>query len=71
MNLVVFYAVFYNDYNDFYAVFYNDVTHFLTDPNEIFTAYVKFEIKDIFFLENFVIFRIFIEKITIYYQNHI
>ena len=29
---------------------YYDVTHFLTDPNENSTAYVKLEIKDILFV---------------------
>ena len=32
---------------------YYDVTHFLTDPNEICTAYIKFEIKGILFTRVF------------------
>ena len=47
---------------------YYDVTHFLTDPNEICTAYVKLETR-YFVRENFLIFRIFIEKIMINYEN--
>ena len=48
---------------------YYDVTHFLTDPNEICTAYVQLEIKDDFVDENFLIFGIFIEKVTICYKK--
>ena len=48
---------------------YNDVTHFLTDSNENCTAYVNFNSKIILFVELFFIFGIFIEKITIYYEN--
>ena len=48
---------------------YYDVTHFLTDPDENCTAYVKLEIKH-FVPENLLVFGIFIEKITIYYENH-
>ena len=47
-----------------------DVTHLLTDPNKICTAYVKFEIRH-FVCENFLILGIFIEKITINYENHV
>ena len=50
---------------------YYDVAHFLTDTNEICTAYVKLEIKDILFMLIFFIFGIFIEKIKIYYENHV
>ena len=50
---------------------YYDATQFLTYPNENCTEYVKLEIKDILFLENFLIFGIFIEKITIYYEIHV
>ena len=32
---------------------YYDVTHFLTDPDEICTAYIKLEIKDILFVRIF------------------
>ena len=32
---------------------YQDVTHFLTDPNEICTVFVKLEIKDILFVRFF------------------
>ena len=49
---------------------YYDVTHFLTNPNENCTAYVKLKIRH-FVLENFFIFQIFIEKIMIYYKNHV
>ena len=35
---------------------YYDVTHFLTDPNENSTAYVKLEIKKHFVLEIFFLF---------------
>ena len=48
---------------------YYDVTHFLTDPNENCTAYVKLERN--FVHVNFLIFGIFIEKHTIYYENHV
>ena len=41
---------------------------FLTDPNAICTTYVKLELKDVLFHENFLIFGIFIEKIIIYYK---
>ena len=47
---------------------YYDVTHFLTDANENCTAYVKLEIR-YFVPENFLIFGIFIEKITINYES--
>ena len=50
---------------------YYEVTYFLTDPNEICTAYVKLEIKDILFMRVFFIFEIFSEKNTIYYENHV
>ena len=50
---------------------YYDVTHFLTDLNENCTAYVKLKIKDILFVRIFLIFGIFIEKITINYENHV
>ena len=50
---------------------YYDVTHFLTDPNEFCTAYVKLKIKDILVTRIFSIFGIFIEKIRIYYENHV
>ena len=50
---------------------YYDVTHFLTDLNENCTAYVKLKIKDILFVRIFLIFAIFIEKITINYENHV
>ena len=46
---------------------YYDVTHFLTDLDENFTEYVKLKIKDILFIE-FLIFGMFIEKITINYE---
>ena len=49
---------------------YNDVTHFLTDSKENCTAYVKLNSK-IFFRGTSLIFWIFIEKITIYYENTI
>ena len=49
---------------------YYDVTHFLTDPNENCSAYVKLEIR-YFVRENVLIFGLFIEKITIYYGNHV
>ena len=42
---------------------YYDVTHFLTDPNEICTAYVKLEIKKHFVHNSCLIFGIFTEKI--------
>ena len=32
---------------------YHDVTYFLNDPNEICSAYVKLEIKDILFMRMF------------------
>ena len=32
---------------------YYDFTHFLTDPNEICTVYVKLKIEDIFFVRIF------------------
>ena len=35
-----------------------NVTHFLTDSNEIYTAYAKLEIKDILFVNIFHIFHI-------------
>ena len=44
----------------FYAIFYNDVTHFSTDRNENYTAYVN---KRHFVRENFLIFGISIENI--------
>ena len=47
---------------------YYDVTHFLTDPNESSTEYVKLE--KTFCSWEFLIFGIF-EKIMIYYENHI
>ena len=51
---------------------YYDVTHFLTNLNENCTTYVKLKIKDILFGR---IFRfseyLFIEKITINYENHV
>ena len=49
-----------------------DVTHFLIDFNENCTAYVKLNSKIFLFVELFLfffIFGIFIEKITIYYEN--
>ena len=49
---------------------YYDVTHLLTDPNENCTAYVKLKIRH-FVRENFLIFGIFLEKITIHYENHV
>ena len=67
MNLVIFYAPF----SIMTSPRYHDVTHFLTDPNEICTIYVKLKIKDILFVRNFLIFGIFIEKIMIYYKNYI
>ena len=45
-NLVVFYGVFYV----MTSPRYYDVTHFLTDPNDICTAYVKLEMKDKLFM---------------------
>ena len=42
---------------------YYDVTHFLNDSNENCTAYAKLNSK-IFFLGTFLIFGIFIEKIS-------
>ena len=39
--------------------------------NENCTACVKLEIKDILFMRYFFIYGIFIEKITIYYENHV
>ena len=51
---------------------YYEVTHFLTDPNENCTAYVKLpRNKRHLDRENFLFFGIFIEKITIYYENHV
>ena len=51
---------------------YYDVTHFLADPNDNCTAYVKLEIKDILFVRMFWFsVPIFIEKITINYENHV
>ena len=50
---------------------YHDVTHFSTDPNENCTEYVELKIKDILFMRIFLIFGIFIEQITIYYENHV
>ena len=50
---------------------YYDVTHFLTDLNENCTAYVKLKNKRHFVCENVLIFGIFIEKITINYENHV
>ena len=44
---------------------YYDLTHFLTDPNEICKVYVKLKIRH-FVLENFMIFGIFIKKITVF-----
>ena len=52
---------------------YYNVTHFLSKPDERIescTAYIKLEIRH-FVRENFLIFGIFIEKIKIYYENHI
>ena len=49
---------------------YYNVTHFLTDLNEIRSVYIKLKIKH-FVPEKFLILRIFIEKITIYYENHV
>ena len=48
---------------------YYDVTHFLTDSNENCTAYVKLNSKIFLLVDFFLIFGIFIEKITIYYEN--
>ena len=48
---------------------YYDVTHFLTDSNENWTAYVKLNPKIFLFVELFWFFGILIEKITIYYEN--
>ena len=39
---------------------YYDVTHFLTDPNEICTVYIKLEIKDILFIRSFQAQNIFL-----------
>ena len=67
----ILYSIFSTSVVFLYEIFFNDVTLFLTDLNENYTAYVKLEIKDIFVHENFLIFRIFIEKITICYENHV
>ena len=50
---------------------YSDITHFLTDPDGIFTALCKIGRKRHFVHENYLIFGIFIEKIKIYYENYI
>ena len=42
---------------------YYNVTHFLTDPNEIRSAYVKLKIKDILYMK-FFYFR------NIYWENY-
>ena len=47
MNLVYFYEI----YNDVTTLYY-DVTHFLTDPDENCTAYIKLEMKDTYIFIN-------------------
>ena len=42
---------------------YYEVTYFLTDPNEICTAYVKLEIKDILFKRVFLFSKYLVRKI--------
>ena len=49
---------------------YYDIAHFLNDLNENGTAYVKLKIRH-FVRENFLIFKIFIDKITINYKIHV
>ena len=48
MNLVSFHEIFYNASPRYY-----DVTHFLTDPDENSTAYIKLKIKGILFVRFF------------------
>ena len=51
---------------------YYDVTHFLTNLNENkLHGKCKIENERHFVCENFLIFGIFIEKITINYENHV
>ena len=42
---------------------YYKVTYFLTDPNEICTAYVKLEIKDILFMRVFLFSKYLVRKL--------
>ena len=42
---------------------YYEVTYFLTDPNEICTAYVKLEIKDILFMRVFLFVKCLVRKL--------
>ena len=73
---IILYFIFSINSVVFYEIFYNDITtllwrhSFLTDSNEYCTAYyVKLNSK-IFLLVDFFL-GIFIEKITIYYENHV
>ena len=61
MNLVVFYEIFYKDVTTLLC------RHsFLTDPNEICTAYVKLEIKNILFLRIFDFRYIYLENYDLF-----
>ena len=50
---------------------YHDVTHFLTDSGENCTSYAKLNSKIFLFVEPFLIFGTFVEKITSYYENSV
>ena len=61
INSIVFYEIFYND-----VTASRDVTYLFTDPDKICTAYVKLNSNHILFCENFLIFDLFFEIITIF-----
>ena len=61
INLIVFYEIFYND-----VTASRDVTYLFTDSDRICTAYVKLNSNLILFPENFLIFDLFFEIITIF-----
>ena len=60
INSSVFYEIFYN-----YVTASRDVTYLFTDLDEISKAYVKLNSKHILYYENFLIFELFFEIITI------
>ena len=76
-NITALYFIFSMNLVFFYEIFYNDVTtllrrHSFLDRSwwKLHSIY-KIRNKRHFVHENFSIFVIFIEKITIYYENHV
>ena len=74
--MLYFILYFFYELVFFYEIFYKDVItlqwrhSFLTDPNKLHSM-CKIRNERHFIRENFLIFGIFIEKVTIYYENHV